>query len=77
MLDKEKKKYGEIVLDAYRKHGPVLCRFQVDKLTGLNELQSRAGIIYLLNQQILTETGYLDPGDPYSSFELTTLAMVK
>ena len=77
MIDAEKKKYGIIVLNAFLKYGPKLPRFEIDKRTKLNALQSRAGIIYLLNQQILTESGYLDPADPCSTFELTALGKSK
>lgn len=73
MIDSEKKKYGDMVLDAFLKKGPSLYRYEIDKITGLSALQTRAGIIYLLNKQILTENGALDPMDPCSSFKLTAL----
>ncbi|MHA2427282.1 MAG: hypothetical protein ACXADB_04575 [Candidatus Hermodarchaeia archaeon] len=77
MIDAEKKECGDIVLNAFLKRGPKLYRHEIDKITGLNELQSRAGIIYLLNKQLLTESGYLDPMDPCSGFELTALGKSK
>lgn len=73
MIDSEKEKYGRIIWKAYKENGPSLYRRQVEKLTGLNELQVKAGIIYLLNKQILDDCGYQVIHDPCSTFELTTI----
>lgn len=73
MLDSEKEKYGWIILKTYRDNGPTLYRKQVEKLTGLNEFQVKAGIIFLLNKQMLDDCGYKVIHDPCSTFTLTTI----
>ncbi len=73
MLDSEKEAYGRIIWQAFKEHGPSLYRRQVEQLTELNELQVKAGIIYLLNQQILDDVGYKVIHDPCSTFILTNI----
>ncbi len=73
MLDSEKEKFGRIIWTAFKEHGPTLYRREVERLTGLNELQVRGGLIYLLNRQILDDVGYKVIHDPCSTFVLTNI----